>query len=487
MGLSRAKLFIENFFAYGLINVLNKIIPFLLLPVITRLLKDPSDFGVYDMYNLIIGFGSPLVMLGMYDAMFREYFEKEEQKYKYNVTTTAQRIVLFTSIIGSTILLAFNKTFSMIFFGAVKYSNIVACSAIALLISTNSTIIAAPTRIQNKRKVYIVSGLLHSTSYYLLAILLIYLGYSYFGLIYANIITAAILLLFFLTLNSKFFNLGKFDKKIANELFRIGLPLLPTFLIYWVYNSMDRIMITNMLGTTELGIYSIGSKIAHISQFIYTAFAGGWQYFAFSTMKDKDQVQLNSRVAEYLGSISFASLFVLYPFIKVIFNLLFTEAYLQGYKVVPYLFLSPLLLMIFQVIGNQFLVVKKSYWSTISLSLGAVINVLLNVLFIPKIGAEGAAIATLIGYMVSVIMVCIIAYNMKLMEISRRLLISSVILVAYFLICRLFAGNNILYQVIVSTISIGVYLMIYRNEIKIILKKGIQILNHKTYLLWNKE
>lgn len=69
--LSRTKLFLENFFAYGFITVLNKIIPILLLQVITRMITDPSDFGVYNMYNLIIGFGTPLAMLGMYDAMFR--------------------------------------------------------------------------------------------------------------------------------------------------------------------------------------------------------------------------------------------------------------------------------------------------------------------------------------------------------------------------------------------------------------------------------
>lgn len=112
---------------------------------------------------------------------------------------------------------------------------------------------------------------------------LIYYGYSYFGMIYANIITALILMIFFWCLNKNYFMLGKYDKKVAKELLKIGLPLLHTFLIYWVYNSMDKIMITNMLGTTELGIYSIGAKLASISLFIYTAFAGGWSYFAFSS------------------------------------------------------------------------------------------------------------------------------------------------------------------------------------------------------------
>jgi len=477
--LSRTKLFLENFFAYGFINVLNKIIPILLLPVITRMLTDPSDFGVYDMYNLIIGFGSPLAMLGMYDAMFREFFEKDDEQYRYNVTSTANRIVLVTSTLMSLLLLLFNNLFSKLFFGTSQYGNIVIFSALAMLISANSNIIAAPTRIQNQRKIYVSSGLLYSISYYLLAIGLIYYGYSYFGMIYANIVTALILLIFFWCLNKKYFMLGKYDKNIAKELFKIGLPLLPTFLIYWVYNSMDKIMIVNMLGTSDLGIYSIGSKIASVSFFIYTAFAGGWSYFAFSTMKDEDQVELNSKVFEYLGVISFLSLFVIYPFIGYVFNFIFPVSYSAGQSVVPYLYLSPLLLMLFQVAGNQFLVIKKSYWSTISLSLGAVINIILNYLLIGPLGIEGAAIATLIGYIITITVVCIITLNMKIMKISKRFLVVSLITIGYLLICRIFIQNNKPYQSLLSVIIIGIYILMYKVEIKSLLKMGIDMLRIK--------
>ena len=475
--MSRARLFLENFLAYGFINVLNKIIPLLLLPVITRMLTDPSDFGVYDMYNLIIGFGSPLAMLGMYDAMFREFFEKDDEQYRYNVTSTANRIVLVTSTLMCALLLIFNSSFSTLFFGNIKYGNIVIFSALTMFISANSGIIAAPTRIQNQKKVYITSGLLHSISYYLVAISLIYYGYSYFGMIYANIATALILLIFFWYLNKNYFMLGKYDKDIAKELLKIGLPLLPTFLIYWVYNSMDKIMITNMIGTSELGIYSIGSKLASISMFIYTAFAGGWSYFAFSTMKDEDQVAMNSKVFEYLAAISFLSLFAIYPFVGPAFNLLFPEAYSAGQVVVPYLYLSPLLLMLFQVAGSQFLVIKKSYWSTISLSLGAVLNIVLNYLLIKPLGIEGAAIATLVGYTFTIIVVCIITSNMKVMMISRRFLVGSVLAVAYLLVCRLFIQYSIIYQGLLSLASLMIYAIMYKNEVNMLLKKGIGVLN----------
>ncbi|HBT51682.1 MAG TPA: polysaccharide biosynthesis protein, partial [Petrotoga sp.] len=186
--MSRAKLFLENFFAYGFINVLNKVVPLLLLPVVTRLLPDTSAFGIFDMFNVIVGFTSPLAILGLYDAMFREFFEKDDNQYKYNVTTTAQRIILLSSTFIMFILILFSKSFSVLFFNTNAYSDIVIYSAIAMIFSANMSPIQAPTRMLNKRKIFVISGLVQSGGYYLIAILLIHLGLSYYGLIYAKII-----------------------------------------------------------------------------------------------------------------------------------------------------------------------------------------------------------------------------------------------------------------------------------------------------------
>jgi len=319
----------------------------------------------------------------------------------------------------------------------------------------------------NKRKIFVISGLVQSGGYYLIAILLIHLGLSYYGLIYANIITSALLIIFFWIQNKRFFLEGKFNKNIAKELFKIGLPLVPVFLIYWIYNSMDRIMITNFLGTSELGIYAIGARLAHVSQLIYMAFAGGWQYFAFSTMRDSDQVDLTSKVFEYLGIISFLFFLLILPFNNLIFNLLFEGDYTKGSLVFPYLFLSPLLLMLFQVAGNQFLVVKKSYLSTLSLSIGAGINVVLNYFLIPKIGIVGASLATLIGYVVSVIMVAIITQKMNLFKIKTRFLIPSILVVIDFIIMEF----NLMNLYLTNFLFIIGILLIYHEDVRLLFNK----------------
>lgn len=466
--MSRAKLFLENFFAYGFVNILNKIVPLILLPVVTRLLPDTSAFGIFDMYNVIVGFATPLAILGLYDAMFREFFEKDDQQYKYNVTATAERIVFLSSVTITLILMLFSKQFSAMFFSSDNYKDIVVYSGVALIFSANVSIIQAPTRMLNKRRIYVISGLLQSLGYYMFAILLIKLGFSYYGLIYANILTTVALLMFFWFQNKKFFLDGKFDKNIAKELFKIGLPLVPTFLIYWIYNSTDRIMITNMLGTAQLGIYSIGSRLAQISQLIYTAFAGGWQYFVFSTMKDDDHTELVSRIFEYLGIVSFLSFLIITPFSKLIFSLLFKGDYIGGASVFPYLFFSPLLLMLFQTVaGGNFQIIKKTYLSTLCLALGAGTNVLLNYILIPRLGIIGASIATLIGYAISVVVAVIVTQKMGLFRITKRFVMSSILIVIDILAMQFDTVN----MYIANLILVIVIFFIYREDVKMILKK----------------
>jgi len=472
--MSRKKLFIENIFAYGFINILNKIVPFLLLPIITRMLPNTSDYGVYNMFSLLVGFGTPLAILGLYDAMFRQYFEKDDQQYRYDVTTTTQRIILVASIIVSTILVLFSKSLSILFFRESTYGNIVMLAGIGIFLGANQNPIQAPTRMQNDRKVFVLTSLISSAIMYGLSILLIYIGFSYLGLIYANLVMTLLMVIFFWFRNRHFFLKGSFNKEIAKTLFKIGLPLLPTFLIYWIYNSMDKIMITNMLGTNEMGIYSIGAKMAQVSQLIYAGFAGGWQYFAFSTMKDEDQVELNSRVFEYLGAVSVLSLVFVYPLIPYIFKMLFVGDYISGYIVAPYLYLSPLLLMLFQVVANQFLVIKKSYLATISLSLGAIINVILNFVLIKKMGIEGAAIATLIGYFITIITVMIVSYQYKCMTYSKRIIILLVLIPLYFSIQRILLIDKIFIELLFMVVSCTVILLLYKDEMKSLFRKRVK-------------
>lgn len=463
--MSKLKLFLENFLFYGGISMLQKALPFITLPIITKLLPDSKNYGISDMFNLIISFGSAIAILGMYDAIFREYFEKKEDvEYKKTVTSTGLGIVLISSLILSIIIFLFNNKLSFYLFSDEKYKKLITLSAIGIFISSLNTIVITPTRMKNQRKIFFFTGISFPLIGFIVTFYFLKRNFTYEALVYGTVIMNSLSLILFYILNKKEFSLKKFDKKIAKELLKIGIPLVPTFLIYWIFNSMDRVMINKMLGTGELGIYSVGAKVSSVSQLIYTAFAGGWSYFAFSTMKDKEQVKINSKVFEYLGIVSFMVFIIAQPFISPVFDIFFKGAYIRGKEVFSFLFLSPLILMLFQTVGNQAIVIKKSYLSTIALLLGAVLNIFLNYILIKNYGIEGAAFSTLNSYFISVILMCVICYKLELFKISKKFLIISGLLIIG-IYCNFFLKEYIYYKII-YILTFGLIILSYVKDLR---------------------
>ena len=228
-------------------------------------------------------------------------------------------------------------------------------------------------------------------------------------------------------------------------------------------------MIAHMLGMQEVGIYSIGAKVASVSTFIYAAFAGGWQYFAFSTMKDKDQVEMISKIFEYLGVLSFVALSFAMLAAPYVFNFFFSGDYTKGIVVFPYLFLSPLVLMLFQTAGNQLLVVKKAYLSTGCLLAGLCGNLILNYFLIPSCGIKGAALATLVGFIVSVIMVLVMTIKMQLIGISMRFICFSLIAIAMLALDFSDITPNGYIQVLIMVIAA---ILLYHKDFMFLAKRG---------------
>lgn len=469
--MDRFKLFIENFLVYGLGGMISKIVPFIMLPIITRLMPNAFYFGLNDISTVVVSFGQALAIMGMYDAMFRMFFEKEDENYRKQICSTALTFTCITSVIIFVLMCIFQKPLSQLFFSDRKYANLLYLSAISILIGSTNSIVSAPTRMQNKRKVFLITNFLSPIISYSISIPLLLKGYYIIALPLASILSALSVEVVFAVLNRNWFRFN-INKKLLKEMLMIAIPLVPNFLVYWVFNSSDRLMISKLIGTDWNGIYAVGAKIGQASQLIYTAFAGGWQFFAFSTMKDKDQVQLTSNVFEYLGLITFAAGMIMAAISRLLFAILFSEEYLEGFIVMPYLFVAPLLLMLYQVVVNQFLVIKKTWPSVIILSVGAVSNVVINAVLIPCIGIEGAAIGTFMGYVVSIIAVIMVLEKMHLVQISRKFLICVMLFVGYGIIWRFALINHIIIALLISCLLICIYGFFYRKELLLVLKKG---------------
>ena len=466
--MSKSKLFIENMVVYGFGQVIAKIIPFIMLPIITRLMPNSYYMGINDMNVLVVSFGAQIAIMGMYDAMFRLYFDKDDNIYKKSVCSSALANCFTLALFIFLILVVFRKSFSILFFDDTSLSILLMITASNIFTDALKGIISAPTRIMNKKKTFLIVNTITPLISYGISIPLLINGNFLYALPIASLIASASMLALFFIMNHNFFDMKLVKKKTLKELLKIGIPLMPTFLIYWIFSSFDRVMILQMLGASENGIYAVGNKVSMISQLVYQAFTGGWSYFSFSTMKDTDQVKTNTKIFNYLAVISFLFYAVMVIASNSIFNILFTGDYIRGSVVFPYLFLSPLFLMLFQILGNQFIIIKKSYLATGSLVIGAVLNVILNYILIPIIGIEGAAFATLIGYIASLCCAMLIAkkHNLYINTAKFNLMFTGIIILIMLSVFHVYIIRDLFSIVLITLIGV-----LYYSDFKLIIKK----------------
>lgn len=440
--MNKFKLFIENLTVYGVGGVIVKIIPLIMLPIITRLLPNSEYFAANDLFQTLSSFAGAIALLGMYDAMYRLYFDNSSDIYKRSICSTTFYFVVSSTLIVSAALIIFRNFFNRLLFGSQNYTILVLFSALYVVLNGTSTIISGPTRMRNNRKIFLFTNTISPIISYVIAIVLILKGLYLIALPFGSILSLFIVSIIFWILNRSYFKFKYIRLDYFKELLKIGIPLMPNFIVYWIFGSCDRVMLSNMIGLSETGIYSIGAKLGNASQIIYTAFSGGWLYFAYSTMKDSDQAETNFRVLEYMSAISFFCSSFIFVISRSFYSLVFSGDYTRGFIVAPYLFLCPLLQMLFQIASNQFMVIKKPIYNILILSIGAVSNIVFNLILIPIMGIEGAAIGTLIGYSISLFICLLFLYIKRLMPVSKRFVVSCVVMGLFILVFHFYGFCN---------------------------------------------
>ncbi len=463
--MNRFRVLAENIVIYGLGGVAGKMIPFLMLPVITRLMPDAGYYGLNDLSNTLASAFQAIAVFGMYDAMFRLFFERNEPEYQKQICSTALAITCISSTAVFLFICLFSRTLAVIVFGDSDYRYLVYIAAFSVLAGSTNSIVSAPAKIKNESKVYMAANTVFPLIAYMAAIPLLYQGYYAFALQLSGLMASVIIEIFFLYKNRRWFSLHHVNVKYVMPLLKMAAPLMPSFLIYWIYHSSDRLMIKYFLSAKEVGIYAIGAKCGQVSNLICLAFTGGWSFFAYSTMNEENQVNHYSKLFEFISVIVFCASVLMCAMSYLFYRVLFTDEYLSGYKTAPYLFCAPLLQMMFQIAVNQFMIMKKSWPCVVFLLFGAAVNIALNILLIPQIGIEGAAIATAAGYLAAGVICISVLLKIKKLILTVRFWISALLSVLYFIIWAAVWHVSIAAETTAAAVLIAICIYLYKKEI----------------------
>ena len=105
--MGRLNLLVKNVFYFGGLKILSSLFPLLLYPYMTKKLANPAEFGLYDIFLVISSLSSSISMLGIQDAMFKQYHEFDTEDHKRIVVSTGFILILLSSLIFSSFLILF--------------------------------------------------------------------------------------------------------------------------------------------------------------------------------------------------------------------------------------------------------------------------------------------------------------------------------------------------------------------------------------------
>lgn len=221
-----------------------------------------------------------------------------------------------------------------------------------------------------------------------------------FGYVLA-IVCSDTLSVLFLGLNAQLWRFIRFKglrRTVSKAMLKYAIPLIPNNVLWWITNVSDRYMVAYLLGNDANGLYAVAYKVPSIVVLVSGIFMDAWQMSAITETQGRGS--FFTRVFRSYTSLLFITGSGIILFSKVITKLLVSEAFYPSWQYIPFLVMATVFTCIVNFLGSIYMVEKKSMLSLATTAVGAVTNVILNFLLIPRFGVNGAAFATFISYFV---------------------------------------------------------------------------------------
>jgi len=380
---------------YLVSNILNAIIPFALLPVLTRYLN-PEEYGEVAMFQTLLGALSAFIGLSVQGAAGRKFYDGNHEKEDLaEFIGSCLQILMVTSLISLIVLMLFSSQFSEWLGLDNKWI------LLAVLVTTSNVVIQLRLGQWQVRKQAMRYGALQISRSLLNVIislaLVVVLMKGADGRISAQIWTAGIFAVLALWLLKKGNLLSFFVWRpdYIREALSFGVPLIPHVGGMFLLASVDRFVINSELGLAQTGMYMVAIQFAAAAALIFDAINKAYVPWLFERLKRNHEHEKCQIVRFTYGWFALilcgAGLaFLIGPWLV---TLVAGERYARAGDVIGWLVLG-------QVFGGMYLMVTNYIFfskRTGLLSLVTIVSGLINVAFllflIGRFGLEGAAYA----------------------------------------------------------------------------------------------
>lgn len=385
----------KNTVLFSIATIATKFIAILMLPLYTFVFTT-AQFGIIEVVMTFVNLATPVLILSINDAVLR--FSLGRECDRSLVFSYGLLVGLVGSAISCPLILLVSR---MCDIGIYVYPIM-----ILIVVMSMYRILSYFAMGVEENRLYMVSNLVLAVSFAVLNVLLLVVfrlqinGYL-ISFILSNLLVVC--LLFYAVDGKRYLTSAVLDRQnwhLLKDMTVYSLPLIANSSMWWVTNASDRLIVFYLLGPSFTGIYAVANKLPMILSSTIGIFNQAWQLTAIKEYNSHEKNQYYTQVYLRLFGTVLVSASLLIASLKPVLKLAVSCEYYSAWQSAHLLVLAAGLSTIAAFLGANYVAAKKNMGNMLSTLVGAASNVALNFLLIPVFGLRGAALSTLMSYLI---------------------------------------------------------------------------------------
>lgn len=410
---------------YTIGNYMLKGLSFLTVPIFSRLLST-SDYGIFNTYLAYQSIVFLFVGMALHTSLKNAKYKYKEDFAKYN------SCCILVTLLNLGIWLLLSNLIYPLYGDAVGFSRVIVNLLLldsfgTALIQFFNVYVGLDYRYSSFLKISAFNAVANMGISVLL-IMTVFRNDRATGRILGNVIPVAVIacviIWYFWRKAAPRFNI-KYTKFAVSY----SLPLIPHGISQVILAQFDRIMIKELIGPSQAGIYSFAYNIFSIINVTSNSLDNVWGPWFYERMEQKDYGSIKKYSSKYAFGMLMFSVMVMLAAPELVKILGAREYWDAMYSVIP-IVIGGYFMFLYTLPSSVEYYYAKTKFIAIGTGMAALINIVLNVIFIRQFGYLAAAYTTLVTYLLYFVFHYLIAWNIQKMCMFQTGRLAAYILLA---------------------------------------------------------
>ena len=393
---------------YAVGALASPLVSLILTPFLAHNLSISAYGGLAVLYT-VIDLVTVMTQLGLSSAFFRAYNgDYESKRDRLNVLSTSLILLFLTSLSVAAVMMITAPELSVLLFNTPSFSESVRLAALVIVLENLTLPGISWLRAEERAVLYTALSI---------ASMLVVLGTN-IGLVgvlhlgvngaliakgagYAIVVacTMPMMLQRLIPQHSLYLR-----TKIAWGMLTFGIPTVFSDIAAWVLQLSDRFLLSHLGSLAQTAGYSVAYVLGGVlSPVVLTPWGLAWIPIMYAIAKRQDAAYIFKLVFRWWSSVLLFAAFALSIVSTIVLIVLFPPAYRASEPIIPIITLSTMFTGVWYIFMIGVNIRRKTILEFVYVVIAATLNLLLNIFLIPRLGSMGAAISTLIAYMVLVL------------------------------------------------------------------------------------